>query len=205
MGPPRLQGSIITNSVKWLRNPYALLDAALAKHGLSFCARLPVVGQAFITGDPQTIQSIIKNRHLVGGRGTRALRPLLGDDSLIILEGKAHAARKKLLTAPFRHQSLRRHDRLTLECSLQEIEQLPRDTPFSLFDVVRRITLHSIMRVLFDQLDSRKETQLYSLITHYTHSFKNPLFLFVKSLQWDLGGISPWGRLQRRRENLRRI
>ena len=77
MGPPRLQGSIITNSVKWLRNPYALLDAALAKHGLSFCARLPVVGQAFITGDPQTIQSIIKNRHLVGGRGTRALRPLL--------------------------------------------------------------------------------------------------------------------------------
>lgn len=205
MGPPNLKGSLITNGYRWLNDPYALLDTALAKHGLTFCAQLPVIGKVLITGDPEKIKAITNNRYLVGGRGAQALRKILGNDSLITLEGKAHAARKKLLTAPFRHQSLLRHDHLTIESSLQEIEQLPRKAPFSLLHVVQRITLRSITRVLFGKLDQRKETQLYALINAYKQSFENPLFLFVKFLQIDLGDISPWGRLQRHREKLRRF
>ena len=83
---PRLRGSFLANSYHWLRDPYALLDAAQEEHGMTFEARLPVVGKVLISGDPKLIRATLRNRWLIGGRGTRALRPILGNDSLIILE-----------------------------------------------------------------------------------------------------------------------
>ncbi len=202
---PRLQGSFIANGYQWLRNPYALLDSAHARCGLTFEAHLPVVGKALISGDPELIRATLRNRLLIGGRGTRALRPLLGNDSLIILEDRAHTARKQLLSTAFQLKSVRRHDQLTIDCCLHEIEQLPRSAPFSIFQVVRKITLQSIIRSLFGPLDQRKRDQLTGLINNYMNSFSNPLFLFIKPLQRDWGSFSPWGRLQRRRDHLRRF
>lgn len=200
---PRLRGSFLANSYHWLRNPYALLDAAQEEHGMTFEARLPVVGKALISGDPKLIRATLRNRLLIGGRGTRALRPILGNDSLIILEDRAHIVRKQLLSASFQPQSVWRHDQLTIDCCLREIEQLPSTAPFSALNVVRKITLQSIILSLFGPLDAHKRDQLTDLINDYMSAFSNPLFLFVRSLQRDWGRLSPWGRLQRRREKLR--
>jgi len=202
---PRLGGSFFTNSYRWLRDPYLLLDTAYAENGLTFEARLPVVGKVLISGDPDLIQETIRNRHLVGGRGTRALRPILGDDSLIILEGKAHTARKLLLTASLQPKTLQQYDQLTIESCLREIEQLPRHSAFSAFEVVRKVTLRSIILLLFGRLQQDKQNQISELINDYMNAFRNPLFLFVKPLQQDWGGLSPWGRLLRRRTNLRQF
>lgn len=202
---PRLRGSFIANSYQWLRNPCALLDAARAEHGLTFEAHLPVVGKALVSGDPELIRATLRNRQLIGGRGTRALRPLLGDDSLIILENKAHTARKQLLSAAFLPQSVRQYDQLTIDCCLREIGQLPRDATFSVFRVVREITLQSIIGMLFGPLPPQRRMQVTQLINAYMNAFRNPLFLFVRSLQRDWGKWSPWGRLQHCRDDLRRF
>jgi cytochrome P450 family 110 len=102
------------NALLWLRDPYRYLDRALTRQGLTFRARLPVVGSCVFTGDPQLISDIQRNKDLIGGRGTRALRPVVGDESMIVLEGERHEAHRSVFVPPFFSPERSSVDQLTL-------------------------------------------------------------------------------------------
>src|SRR5262245_15947009 len=86
---------------RWLVNPYGLLDRALARHGLTFRIRLPVLGDVLMTGDEKLIDEIVHHKDLDGGKAVSALRAIFGGRSLIMLEGEAHAARRRLIAPSF--------------------------------------------------------------------------------------------------------
>lgn len=197
---PKITGNKITNSFAWLNQPYNLLDKALDKHGLTFIIDLPGMGESLITGDPGYISELIRNRDLIGGRGTQALRPLFGNDSLIILEGDTHHIRRQMLLPFFKSANISKFDQLTLEITHKEIQNLPNS--FSISSVISRITLKVIIRLIFGEISAQNEAKLMRLINNYYYSFKNPLFLFSKALHFNFGRFSPWGRLILNRKSL---
>ncbi len=199
---PRISGNKLLNSISWLNHPYEFLDRALEQYGLTFTLNMPTLGNALVTGDPAYISEIIKNKHLIGGRGTRVLRPLLGDDSLIILEGHTHFSRRQILTPFFKTSYIRQFDSLTFTATLDAIEKLDKNACFSVFHTVRQITLKTIIRLIFGTMAQEKEKTLTQLVDAYCASFQNPLFLFLKILHFNLGKFSPWGRLQQNKKAL---
>lgn len=203
LNPPYVKGSKLAIGRQWLRDPYAFLDATLARCGPTFYLPLPVAGDALVTGDPAWVADICSNRKLIGGRGNRALRHVLGPSSLILLEGEEHAMRRRAIAPRFRDRAAAHYDALTVQCTRDEIQRLVMGGPFAMLDVARRITLRVVVRMLFGQIPPAMETEVMGLVDAVRSSFKHPLFLFVEALHWDLGRLTPWGRLVRNRERLR--
>jgi cytochrome P450 len=192
----------LRNGLRWLANPYAFLNDAQAAHGLTFRVDLPVLGRVLMTGDPEMIQDIVRNRDLDGGKGIAALRSILGDRSLIMLHGEEHQARRRLIAPRFRGQRSAGFDDLTVATTLDEIQQVPTNRPFSMYHLLLQISLRTIVRAIFGHQPPSEEKHSISLVENFLHSFKNPLFLFLKPLQIDWGRFSPWGRALRHRQQL---
>src|SRR5215470_2452050 len=95
--------NMISNAIQWFRDPYAFLDAAQSRHGLTFRVALPGMGNSLVTGDAQLIQEIIANKYLIGGKGINIMRSLFGGESLMMLHGETHRTHRRSLHGPFQH------------------------------------------------------------------------------------------------------
>ena len=194
--------NVISNGLRWFRNPYAFLDDAQAQHGPTFRVALPGLGSPLLTGDPQLIREIVANKELVGGKGIHIMRALFGSESLIMLQGEKHQQHRRIVAASFRPVNIARYDELTMQTSLERMQCIPYDQPFSMFEVVREITQTVIIRFVFGKLPPEQEAEGSALLTDFMTSFDNPLILFLKPLHVDLGARSPWGRAVRNRTRL---
>jgi cytochrome P450 family 110 len=190
---------VILDKLLWLKDPYQYLDRALARKGLTFRARLPVLGSCVFTGDPELISAIQRNKDLIGGRGTRALRPVVGNESMIVLEGDRHELHRSVFVPPFFAPERSGVDRLTLDWAHRIVHQVKSGGRYSAIDLVTSVTLNVIVEVVFGPLLEARQRQIIGLIEQWLVSFRQPIVLFLRALHLDLGPSSPWGRFQRNR------
>lgn len=191
----------LRDGYRWLVNPYGYLDEALARRGLTFRARLPVLGNVLMTGDAKLIAEIVPHPHLDGGKAVTGLRAIFGGRSLIMLEGEAHGARRRLIAPSFRGEALAEHDALTVRVTRDEFTRLPPGRTFCAYDVLRRVGLRVMVAAMFggkNAILARAE----EVVERFLASFRNPLILFFKPLRVDAGPWSPWGRAVRNRRAL---
>ena len=191
----------LRTSLAWLRSPYALLDQHLARGELSFRLNLPMLGNSLVTGDPAHIAAIVRNRDLIGGRGTQALRPVVGDHSLIVLEGADHERHRNLMLPHFFSADFAQYDALTRKWTQQALQGLSTE-PFSGMQLMAGITLNVIIEILFGALPAARHEHAVALVKRWLASFSSPAILFLKPLQINLGQHSGWGRFLRNRQAL---
>ncbi|MDK2126902.1 cytochrome P450 [Parachitinimonas caeni] len=189
-------------AARWFRNPYAVLDRHRAAGRFQFMLGLPGMGQVWVTGEPTQIGEIVRNPDLLGGRGTRALRPVIGEHSLLALEGAEHALHRRWLLPPFFHANPQRFASLQARVLEQALAALKPGQPVNLRLWAKQISLQVIVRCLFGELPAAEVEKWCLQIEHFMQSFRSPLLLFIKPLQQDLGERSPWGRFVRRRAEL---
>lgn len=189
----------VVRSARWLKNPYAVLDEARERHGPTFWMDLALAGRALVTGDPAMIRQMIGHPDLDAGRGIAALKEIMGDRSLITLDGAEHAARRRIV-APLFGREIERLDDMTVEATLDALREIPPGRPFALYDLARRISLRAIVRLIFGATASGAAARL---VDDFLLSFESPWVLFFKPLHVDLGPFSPWGRALRNRRLLR--
>lgn len=198
---PRLAGGLVRRGAQWLTNPYGLLDEALQSVGLTFRARLPVLGDALFTGDPELLRTIITGRDFDAGTPISALRALLGSRSLIMLHGERHAARQQMVAALFRGPAAQAVLPWMIEQTRREVQRLDVHKSFSAYDLVQRVLLRTILAALFG-VAVAEQAEAERLVQRFLHSFRSPLVLFIKPLRFDVGPLSPWGRAMRNRRKL---
>jgi cytochrome P450 len=188
----------IRDGYRWFANPYGFLDDALHRHGLTFRIRLPVLGQVLMTGDPRLIAEVVHHKDLDAGKSvTPALAAIMGQRSLIMLDGQAHAARHRLLAPLFRGESLRAYDELTVRWTHDVLSSWTRGETFSMYEALRRIGLKAMVAAMFG--DSGTDRKAEEKVALFLNSFKSALVLFCRPLRVDAGAWSPWGRALRNR------
>ena len=187
-------------SWRWLTAPYAALDAERARRGPTFWIDLALVGRALVTGDPALVREIASRHDLEAGRGISALRSVLGDRSLITLDGERHLARRHLV-APLFRRDLEALDAVTADTTLEALQKIGAGATFTVYDFARRISLGAIVRFLLPG-SSVEEARTGRLIERFLLSFSSPWILFLNPLHLNLGPLSPWGRAMRNREQL---
>jgi cytochrome P450 len=191
---------ILKDSYAWMKNPFAFLDQAQRTHGLTFRQRLIAPGKCLITGDHRLIEQIRSHPDLEAGKTIRGLRTILGDDSLIMLHGEEHRIRRDTITPFFRGNYVTEKDERVLQISSEEFTAVRG--VFSAFDLFQRISLRTILLHLFGNLARAQERKLMDSVIAFLSSFHNPLILFARPLQVDLGRRSPWGRAIANRAHL---
>ncbi|MGH1396315.1 MAG: cytochrome P450, partial [Trichormus sp.] len=151
----------------------------------------PQALEAIFTADAQCFET---------GGGNGVLKVLLGDNSVILLDGDRHQRQRQLLTPPFHGERMRAYGQAIQEVTQQVTNEWEIGKPFNIRVSMQEITLRVILRVVFGVDEGEMFQKLQQLLTSVLDLMGSSVFstaLFFSFMQKDLGAWSPWGRVLR--------
>lgn len=157
---------------------------------------------------PQGMQQILTNDRKVftaPADTNDIFRPLVGDYSVILLDGQHHQQRRQLLAPPFHGERMHSYGESICKITEEVMSQLSVGKPFWARQVTQNITLQVILEVVFGIREGQRYEQLRKLLCKMLDMFNSPLtsaLLLFQGLQKDLGSWSPWSQYLRQREQV---
>jgi cytochrome P450 len=167
-GPP--YPSLIQGIGFWKR-PLAFLERCRARYGRRFTIRFPLAPPFVILSDPVEVKEVFAAAPdvLHPGEGARVLEPLVGKNSVILLDEAAHMEQRKLMLPAFHGEKMARLSGLMGEVAEREVASWPQGEALQLQPRMQHLTLEIILRAVFgldpgERLDALREC-LSSLLT----------------------------------------
>jgi len=203
-GPPDPQW---WQTIQGIFRPLEYSEAARKRYGDIFTFRF-LNAYYVVVCDPQGIQKIFTadpDLFDSGKANAAFFQPSLGENSLVLLDGKRHQRQRKLLMPPFHGERMRTYGRLICEIAEQTVDRWQIGEPFVMRDATQDISLRVILRAVFGLAEGDRLQQLRHTLTQMLEVTASPLrasLLFVPALQRDLGAWSPWGRFLRLRQQV---
>ena len=190
--PPPLQ------LAAWLRDPIGVLDRASREFGDVFTMRFPKRAPMVFLAEPEAVRQVFAGggEQMHAGPANDVLRPFLGPNSLLILDGAAHARHRRLVLPPFQGERMQAYARTMLDVADGEVARWPLGRPFALHGPMQAITLEVILRTVFGVTEPARAARLSALLTEALDLVSDPRLL-VPLFQIDLGPFSKFGRFQR--------
>jgi cytochrome P450 len=193
---PRVPAALQTVAT-WTR-PTAGLLRARERYGKRFT--VCVLGQApfVILSDPDDIKEVFQAPPdvLHPGEGARILEPIVGPNSVILLDEAPHLQQRKLLLPAFHGEAMQSLSQLMTELTEREIASWPREQPVALHPRLQRLTLEIVLRAVFGLEQGAQLDRLRELLTEVLEFAENPISL-LPFAQRALAGRGPMGRLER--------
>jgi cytochrome P450 len=190
----------------WIFRPEALMERAQRERGDVFTLHLPL-GPIVAVCDPALIKDAFTGDAdvLRAGEGNRPLEPVVGPDSLLLLDGARHLRRRRLVLPPFHGERLKAYADDMAQITRDDLAGWPRGTPFPLEPRLRAITLAIILRVVFGIEDAGRARTLERLIPALVPDGGVSALLLLPAFRRDLGPRSPWRRFLTARAAIDRI
>ncbi|MDJ0742982.1 MAG: cytochrome P450 [Xenococcaceae cyanobacterium MO_167.B27] len=163
-----------------------------------------------MTSNPRAIEDIFTASpdKFEVGRGNKGLAFLVGDNSLLLLDGKAHKNRRRLLMPSFHGESLQECSEKIVSITNKLCDRLQVNQSFKVRRVMQEITLRVILSVVFGIDSGARYDRLRELLTRLLETFNTPLsssLIFFRFLQKDWGKYSPWGRFLLLKAEIRQL
>lgn len=193
--------------LQWIFRPLETLDYRAQKYGDTFRVLGKKLPPLLYFSSPHALQTIFNAdpEQLNSAEGNEILKPLLGEHSLILLDGKRHQRQRQLLMPPFHGERMRAYGQIICAITEQVISQWNPSKPFVVRPAMQEISLRVILSAVFGLHSGSRAEQLRQLLSSMLDSFSSPLsstFLFYQFLQRDLGPWSPWGHFLRQRQQI---
>jgi cytochrome P450 len=109
------------------------------------------------------------------GEGSRILEPLIGRNSVILLDEDAHLEQRRLLLPAFHGERMLRVMGLMEELAEREVASWPCGEPVALHPRLQRVTLEIILRVVFGLEEGAALDRLRDLLTEVLAFTESPL------------------------------
>jgi cytochrome P450 len=186
----------------WIKKPIELMRSCRRRFGRAFTIRINTVGDVVLLSDPEAIRQVFTGESdaLRAGSVNAVLRPLLGDASVLLLDGSEHLRQRKLLLPPFHGENLRRYAGAMREIAERVSADWPRARTIVLRPAMQRMTLEIILRVVFGfeegEAFDRMRSVLERLLTIADSGYA--AIALIPALRRDLPGF-PWRRFLRDR------
>jgi unspecific monooxygenase len=123
--------------------------------------------------------------------------PLLGQQSLLALDGKTHQRQRKLLTPPLHGERMLAYGQLISDITGQVTGQWKVGEPFSVLPSMQAISFDVILKAVFGLEDGphyEKLKELLIAILNPKKPFLRAFMLLFPLLRRNLGPWSPWGK-----------
>jgi cytochrome P450 len=160
--PPGPSEPPLIQTLRWIARPIAFMESCRRRYGDAFSVSFvgfqrPMV----ILSDPQAIRALYTEpaNGLPPGR-TVSLLPILGANSVLLLEGREHLARRRLMLPPFHGERMRSYEEIVREATRRELADWREGEEFALHPRMQAITLEVILRAVFGVTDPRRRAQL---------------------------------------------
>jgi cytochrome P450 len=176
-----------------------LMESAFRRYGDVFTLRFPDI-DAVVLSDPETIKQVFTGDPEVfrAGESNAFLEPIVGDRSVLLLDGPRHIRERRLLLPPFHGERMQRYGELITEIAERDVDGWPLGRPFAIRPRTQAITLEVIMRAVFGIEDAGRLSELRGKLTTLSDIGGSRLRwvgLLFPALQRSFGtSRSPWSR-----------
>src|ERR1700749_533015 len=101
--PPGPRMPRVLQTAIWSRQAQWMLEQSLARFGEMFTIRIAHEGNWGMVSDPEGVKQVFPGAPKVfhAGEGNQILRPILGNNSVLVLDEKPHIGQRRLLLPPF--------------------------------------------------------------------------------------------------------
>jgi cytochrome P450 len=180
----------------WLFRPVPSMERWRRRYGSRFTVDIgPPEGKWIFVSDPDELREVFTAPAdvLHPGEGAQVLRPIVGERSVLLLDGKEHLAQRKLMLPAFHGERMRRLVGVMEEVAAREVESWPRSQPFALHRRTQALTLEVILRAVFGLGAGERLDRLRRLLTELLDLGSSPITL-LPPLRRRLGPLTTWSR-----------
>ncbi|MDJ0714169.1 MAG: cytochrome P450 [Prochloraceae cyanobacterium] len=202
--------SAFIQTIKSFFYPFKSLKINYRKYGDIFSAKGIGDPPLVILSNPQAIEQVFtRDQNLFEvGKGNLAAKPLLGENSLVLLDGKKHQKNRQLLMPPFHGERMKSYGQLICQIAEKVISDWEIDKPFIIRDYTQKISLRVIVQAVFGVNKGKKYEELIKLIADWLNIFNSPLksaFFAFPWLQKNLGFLTLWAQFLQQKQRIRTI
>jgi cytochrome P450 family 135 len=160
--PPGSSQAPIKQTLRWLLRPIAYMESARREYGDAFSVRFMGFERPMVMlSDPEAIRALYSaHEHGLPPGRTIALLPIMGPGSVLLLEGREHLSRRKLMLPPFHGERMRSYESIVREVAEREVGSWTAGEDFALHPRMQAITLEVILRAVFGVTDPKRGARL---------------------------------------------
>ena len=111
--------------------------------------------------DPAQVKELFQGSgdQLHAGEANALLGPIVGERSVLLLDGAEHLRHRRLLLPPFHGRRMLAHVETMRACADAEIDRWPVGAPFTLLESMQALTLRVILRAVFGYAPGAEEDE----------------------------------------------
>jgi len=166
----------------WTR-PLAFLERCRRLYGTPFTLRLPFSPPFVTISDPEQVKAIYTAPPdvLHPGEGARVLKPIVGSNSVLLLDEAAHMEQRKLMLPAFHGERMERLEGLVTEVTEREVASWGAEPDLELHPRMQRLTLEVILRAVFGLDEGERLDAVRSALGDMLVFGEKPMTLFGPS------------------------
>lgn len=168
--------------------------------------QLSGIGSCVVIGNPQMLQEIFNQDSKFDiGRANSLGEPLVGSNSLMLMDGSRHRRERKLLMPPFHGERVVTYAKQICRIAESVANSWQVGQPFLVRTAMQKVSLEIILQIVFGLSEGERYQQLKPLLTDWLNLIDSPLrssILFLRFLQQDWGPWTPWGQMKRRQRHV---
>ena len=150
--PQAVQTALLWGLPRWW------LDRCHRRYGDVFAVRAAPMGTVVFLGDPDDIKVVFAGDPGVyrAGEGNTVVGGILGESSVLLLDGREHRERRRQMLPPFHREAVRRQAEQMATIAAADIATWPLQREFPVAPRMSAITLEVILRIVIGTRDERR-------------------------------------------------
>jgi cytochrome P450 len=196
--PPGPRTPAVLNLVRFTRAPIATLLGWQRWYGNVFTVRFTGLGTGVYVAEPDAIRELFTGdqSQLLAGEANSFMAPVLGESSVLVLDGAEHLRQRRLLLPPFQGARVAAFREVVAEVAEREVAGWHEGAQLVLRERMRAVTFEVICRAVFGVTRAERVERLRGVLAAVIDA--SPLFMLSTAARKDLGPLSPGGRFARR-------
>jgi cytochrome P450 len=176
---------VAVQAAEWIARPWEFMDRAAARYGDTFTMKLVGEGPIVLVSHPDAVRQIFTAppELVLAGEANRILQPVVGQNSVLLLDRDAHKEQRRLLMPAFRGNQLQSYMSTMTAIAEAEMAGWPRGVPVWLHPRMQALTLEVILHLVFGlergQSMDRLRQALQRMLALTTHAVAQIFLLLV--------------------------
>jgi cytochrome P450 family 135 len=177
--PPGPRMGRLLQSAIWSRRAQWMLEQSRARFGSMFTLEIAYEGTWVVLSDPEHVKQVFTGDPKVfhAGEGNQILRPMLGDNSVLVLDEKPHIGQRRLLLPPFHGERMQGYREKMADLATREIESWPLGRPHRLRPRMQALTLEIILETVFGVHGGERMGELRGALRDFLDLTTNPALI----------------------------
>ncbi len=126
--------------------------------------------------DPTLVKQLFQGsgEQLHAGEANALLGPIVGERSVLLLDGRQHLRHRRLLLPPFHGPRMQVYEEVIRRAADAEIDRWPVGSPFALLPSMQSLTLHVILQAVFGYEPGPTEAELARQLRGFIDPLSQP-------------------------------